>query len=147
MSNWTDYVPEEAARLEPGDYRCEVVAAEETTSKSSGSPMIVITVKPNGSNIKVKQYIVKGEYFNRNITSFFDSFGIERGDFNMLGWIGTVGAARFKEDGDYLKVAWFLSPQQAESLPPWKGPVPERQTVTEIGGDFTEVEDDSDLPF
>lgn len=146
MSNWTDYVPEEAARLEPGDYRCEVVAAEETTSKSSGSPMIVITVKPNGSNIKVKQYIVKGEYFNRNITSFFDSFGIERGDFNMLGWIGTVGAARFKEDGDYLKVAWFLSPQQAESLPPWKGPVPERQTVTDFG-DFSIVDGDDDLPF
>lgn len=147
MSSWDDYVPEEATRLSPGDYRCEVVGVEETTSKSSGLPMIVITVKPNGSNIKIKQYIVKNEYFNRNITSFFDSFGIERGDFNMLGWVGAVGAAKLKEDGDYLKVAWFLSPKQAEKLPPWEGEVPERQTVTVIG-DFTEISDDEeDLPF
>lgn len=141
MSNWADYVPEEGSRLEPGDYRCVVVAAEETTSQSSGLPMIVITVSPSGSKIKIKQYIVKNEYFNRNITSFFDSFGIERGDFNMLGWVGAVGAAKFKEDGDYLKVAWFLTPKQAEKLPPWKGAMPERQTVTEIGGFGSEEED------
>ena len=71
MSSWNDYKPEEGSRLGAGDYRCEVVDVEETTSKSSGKPMIVVTVKPNGSNIKVKQYLVKNEYFNRNITSFF----------------------------------------------------------------------------
>jgi hypothetical protein len=146
MSNWDDYKPEEGSRLGAGDYRCVVVDAEETESKSSGRPMIVITVQPNGSSAKVKQYIVKNEYFNRNMTSFFDSFGIERGDFNMLGWVGAVGAGKFVEDENgYLKVRWFLSPKQAESLPPWKGEVPERQTVTEIGG-FEEI-DDADLPF
>lgn len=147
MSSWNDYRPEEGSRLGAGDYRCEVVDVEETTSKTSGLPMLVITVKPNGSNIRVKQYIVKNEHFNRNMTSFFDSFGIERGDFNTLGWIGAIGAGKFAEDENgYLKVKWFLSHKQAESLPAWVGPVPERQTVTEIGG-FEKIEDDSDLPF
>lgn len=149
MSNWNDYIPEEGgSKLEPGDYRCEVVDVEEKMSKTSGKPMIVITVKINNSPIKVKSYIVKNEYFNRNITSFFDSFGINRGDFNFLGWFGAVGAAKFDEDENgYLKVKWFLSPKQAENLPAWVGPVPERQTVTTIGGGFEEAEDDPDLPF
>lgn len=148
MSSWNDYKPEEGSRLGAGDYRCEVVEVEETTSKTSGLPMLVITVKPNRSNIKVKQYIVKNEHFNRNMTSFFDSFGIERGDFNMLGWIGAMGAGKFAEDENgYLKVKWFLSPKQADGLHGWVGPMPERQTVTEIGGGFTDAADDDELPF
>ena len=62
----------------------------------------------------------------------------------MLGWVGCVGAARLKEDENgYLEVAWFIDSRRAEKLPPWRGDVPERQTVT----DFTPVESDDDLPF
>jgi hypothetical protein len=143
MSSWDDYKPEVTSEA-TGKRRCVVVDAEETTSKSSGLPMWVITVTPNGSKAKVKNYIVKNEYFNRNMTSFFDSFGIERGDFNSLGWIGAIGGAEFGTDENgYLKVKWFLSPKQMESLPAWQGEVPERQTVTEMA----ELEDDGDLPF
>ena len=144
MSNW-DYSREESTRLTPGDYRVQVVDVQETTSKTSGNPMLVITVQPNGSNIKIPNYIVRNEYFNRNMTQFFDAFPqIQEGDFNFLGWVGCVGAARLKEDENgYLKVAWFIDDKRAEKLPPWTGPVPERQTIT----DFAEVADDSDLPF
>lgn len=147
MSKWS-YQREEMNRISPGDYRVEIVEAEETTSKSSGKPMIVVKVRPNGSNITIWHYIVKNEYFNRNMTSFFDAFPqIEEGDFNLLGWVGCVGAARIKEDeSGYLKVAWFLDEQQAEKLPPWEGKEPERQTVTEIGG-FEPDGGDEDLPF
>lgn len=146
MSNW-DYVREEQSRLEAGDYRVAIVAAEEATSKS-GNPMIVVTVQPNGSNIKIKSYIVKNQYFNRNMTQFFDAFPqIEEGDFNLLGWVGCVGAARLKEDENgYLKVAWFINAKKAESLPPWEGPLPERLTVTDILG-FEEMSDAEPLPF
>lgn len=143
MSNWDDYKPE-APSVKTGELRCAVVGAEETTSKSSGLPMWVITVTPNGSKAKVKTYIVKNEYFNRNMTNFFDSFGIDRGNFNSVEWIGAMGAANFDTDEKgYLKVKWFLTPKQAEKLPPWVGDMPERQTVT----DFTELDEDSDLPF
>lgn len=143
MSNW-DYTREENARLTPGDYRVSVVDAEEKTS-STGNQMIVVTVQPNGSSIKIKHFIVKNQYFNRNATQFFDSFNVEEGNFNLLTWIGAIGAARLKEDENgYLKVSWFIDKQKAEKLPEWIGDIPERQTVT----DFTPVcaEDDED-PF
>lgn len=145
MSNW-DYTRENSTRLSPGDYRVAIVDVQETTSKSSGSPMIVVTVQPNGSNIKIQNYIVKNEYFNRNMTQFFDAFPqIKEGDFNMLGWVGCVGAARLKEDENgYLKVAWFISEKKAEKLPAWVGDAPERQTVTD---GFEVVGSDDDLPF
>lgn len=144
MSNWNDYQREEALRLEPGDYRVEVVDVEETTSKSSGNPMIVITIKPNGSNIKIKHYIVKNDWFNRNMTEFFDSFNIDEGDFEFASWIGAVGAAKLKKDENgYLKVAWFISRDKADKLPEWIGEMPERQSVTE----FKNVETEDDLPW
>lgn len=142
MSNWNDYKREEASRLEAGDYRVEIVDVEEGESKA-GNPMIVITVKPNNSNIKIKHFIVKNDWFNRNMTDFFDSFNIEEGDFNFVGWIGAVGAAKLKEDENgYLKVAWFIKKDKADKLPEWVGEMPERQTVTE----FEKVESD-DMPW
>jgi hypothetical protein len=146
MANW-DYKPEERSRITAGDYRLEVLSAEEKLS-SKGSPMIVVVVRPNKSDVKISHYFVKNEYFNRNITEFFDSFGIERGDFEFLGWVGAVGAGRLKEDEKgYLKVHYFLSPEKAEKLPPWVGEKPERQKVSELGGDFNESIPDEDLPF
>lgn len=144
MSTWTDYKREESNRLEAGDYRVSIVEVEETTSKA-GNPMLVVTVQPNGSTIKIKNYIVKNEYFNRNMTQFFDSFNITEGDFNLMTWPGAIGAARLKEDErGFLKVAWFLSKKKAEALPPWIGAMPERVTVDRNG--FAEVEDEG-LPF
>jgi len=140
MSNF-DYVPEERTKVQAGDYRLEVLSAEETIAKSSGNPMIVIVVQPNGSNIKITKRIVKNEYFNRNMTEFFDSFGITRGDFNLLGWVGAIGAGRLREDDKgYLEVAYFLDSAKAAKLPEWVGEKPERQTITEI-------EDSSPTPF
>lgn len=147
MSNW-DYTREESNRLSPGDYRVEIVDVQEAISKTSNNPMLVITVRPNGSNIKIQTYLVKNEYFNRNATQFFDAFPqIQEGDFNILGWVGCIGAARLKEDeSGYLKVAWFINAKRAEKLPPWQGDMPERQTVTELGDGFVEITDD-ELPF
>ena len=148
MSNWDDYTREEHPRLTPGDYRVEIVSAEEATSKSSRDPMIVIGVRPNGYDVTIKQYIVKNQYFNRNMTDFFDSFNIDDGDFNFLTWVGAVGAAKLKEnDNGYLKVAYFISQERADRLPAWSGPVPERQSVTVIGNGLSELDDDGELPF
>lgn len=147
MSNWDDFTREDRPRLAPGDYRVEIVSAEETTSKK-GSPMIVVGVRPNGSTITIKQYIVKNQYFNRNMTDFFDSFNIDEGDFTFPTWIGAVGAARLKEDDQgYLKVAYFINQEKADKLPPWVGQLPERQSVTELGGGLSELDDDGELPF
>ena len=149
MSSWDDWKREDPSRIEPGDYRVEITSVEETESRA-GNPMIVVTVRPNGSNITIKHYIVKNQYFNRNMTDFFDSFNIDDGDFNFPTWIGAVGAAKLAEDDNgYLKVRWFISKNKAENLPPWQGPMPERQTVTTIGGTgLVEIDPSEDeLPF
>lgn len=143
MSNWDSYQREERPRLTPGDYRVEIVSVEEKKSKA-GNPMLVIGVQPNGSKIIIYHYIVKNEWFNRNMTDFFDSFNIDDGDFTLPTWIGAVGAARLKEDDKgYLKVQYFISEDRAEKLPPWEGKLPERQELTKLDG----VEDDGDLPW
>lgn len=144
MSSWDDYRREERPRLTPGDYRVEIVSVEEKESKA-GNPMLVIGVRPNGSNIVIYHYIVKNEYFNRNMTDFFDSFNIDDGDFTLPTWVGAVGAARLKEDDrGYMKVQYFLDEDRAEKLPAWQGTVPERQELIKLEGI---EEDDGDLPW
>lgn len=143
MSNWDSYQREERPRLSPGDYRVEIVSVEEKESKA-GNPMLVIGVRPNGSNITINRYIVKNDWFNRNMTEFFDSFNIDDGDFTLPTWIGAVGAARLKEgDRGYLKVQYFINEDRAEKLPPWEGKLPERQELTTL----EPLEDDGDIPF
>ena len=144
MSNWDSYRREERPRLAPGDYRVEIVSVEEKESKA-GNPMLVIGIRPNGSNITINHYIVKNDWFNRNMTDFFDSFNIDDGDFTLPTWVGAVGAARLKEDDKgYLKVQYFINEDRAEKLPPWEGKLPERQELTTL----TDInEDDGDLPW
>ena len=145
MSSWDDYKREETPKAQAGDYRCVIIGAEESVSKTSGLPMIVVTVQPNGLTAKVKTYLVRNSYFNRNATQFFDAFpSIGEGNFNFLEWIGAVGAAKFGlDENGYLTVKWFLTPKQAEKLPEWAGEKPERQTVTELA----EIDGNDDLPF
>lgn len=141
MGIFDDFVREEVPRLEPGDYRVEITDVEETVSKSSGNPMLVITVKPNNVNIRIKHYIVKNEYFNRNLTEFYNSFNIDFGDQNFLGWVGAVGAAKLVEDENgYMKIKRLIPLERQDNLPAWVGSVPVGQTVEGF------VSDD-ELPF
>lgn len=145
MSFFDGYKREERSRLVPGDYRVAITDVEETTSRN-GNPMLVVTVQPNGSEIHIKHYLVKNEYFNRNLTDLLDSFGLGE-NFDTLTWVGAVGAAKLVEDENgYLKVRYFLSPERAEKLPPWQGKEPERQEVSSLGDGF-EMLDEDDLPF
>lgn len=149
MSEW-NYTREERDAVDNskilGKQRCVITAVEEAVSKTSGNPMIVVSVRPSGCRFTVKTYIVKNERFNRSMTDFFDAFpDVGEGNFNFLTWVGCLGAANFGEDDrGYLKVKWWLSPTQAAALPPFDGDIPERQEVTTL----TDLEgDDGDLPF
>ena len=144
MSEWNYTREETKSEVKTGIQRCVIVAAEEGISKSSGNPMIIVTVTPSASNAKVKNYIVKNERFNKNMTDFFDAFpSIAEGNFNFIEWVGAEGAANFGlDENGYLKVRWFVSPAKAEHLPPFEGTKPEQQTVET----YTEVSDD-EMPF
>lgn len=148
MGSFDGYTREETPVAAPGKYRVAIAYAEEGISKSSGNPMIIVGLKLNGTNITVKDYIVKNEYFNRNMTKFYDSFSdIKEGDVNLLGWVGAMGAAEVERDErGYLKKKWYISAKEAEGLPAWEGNLPERQTITELSG-FTNIDSDDELPF
>ena len=148
MSVWEDYSREEreeSAKV-TGRLRCVITDVEETESKTSGLPMIVITVRPSGTVFKVKSYLVHNDKFNRNATQFFDAFPeIKDGDFNFLSWIGAEGAAEFGlDEKGYMKVKWWIDAVKASDLPPFEGEKPEKMEVTTL----EDAEDDeSDLPF
>ena len=140
---WENYKREESTKEALGKRRCVITGAEEATSKS-GNAMIVVTIRPSGTKIDIKHFLVDGEYFNKNATKLFDSFDIEDGNFNLIEWIGAMGAAEFTIDDDgYHKIKWFIDKTRAETLPAFEGEKPPRQTVTK----FEELGDDEDAPF
>ena len=146
MADWSDYKREER---EPeskitGKQRCVITAVEEKTSKS-GKPMIEIKVRPSGCRFTVKSWLVHNDNFNRNATQFFDAFPEIGEQFDFLTWVGCEGAAMFAEDENgYLKVRYWIDAVRAESLPPFEGDKPEKQTVTTLTED---AEPDDGLPF
>ena len=150
MGNWESYAREEKERESSVIGKCRVVItdAEEAVtgpnSKNPGTPMIVVKVRPSGRRFTVTYRIVKNDWFNRNMTQFFDAFPeIMDGDFNFLSWVGAEGAAMFKEDDrGYTQVAYFIDPVRAADLPPFEGDKPTRQTITKL-----DEEDDGELPF
>ena len=146
MSDWGYQREDSRPDALKGKYRCVIVDVEETTSKTSGLPMIVVSVRPSGTKFKVKTYIVKNDKFNRSMTAFFDSFPeIGDGNFNFVEWSGAEGAAEFGEDEQgYTKLRWFISASKAEGLPPFEGEKPERQTITALE---EEQEEPDDLPW
>lgn len=135
---------EESAKV-TGRLRCVITDVEETESKTSGLPMIVVSVRPSGTRFAVKSYIVKNEHFNRNMTQFFDAFPeIGDGNFSFLEWIGAMGAAMFDLDEmGYLKVKYWISADRQSLLPEFEGEKPEKQTVTSLEDDPSE----DGLPF
>ena len=151
MSIWDGFGREEKERESAvtGKHRVVIVEADESVtgpnSKNPGTPMVVIKLRPSGRRFTVTHRIVKNDYFNRNMTQFFDAFPeIPFGEQNMLLWVGAEGAAMFKEDANgYTQVQYFLSPERAADLPPFEGEKPERVTLTTLD----DPEDDDELPF
>ena len=145
MANYGDGFKREEMPKIRGDYRVEIIKAEDAISKTSGNPMIIITVQPNGTKAKINHYIVKNDYFNRNMTEFFDSFNIDFGDFDLPTWAGAIGAAQiFVDEQGYSKVKRFIHRSLQDKLPAWQGDTPERQIPTALDG---EAVDSEDLPF
>lgn len=127
-----------------GDHRVVIDSAEQAVSKN-GNDMLVIKLRVSGYNSMLWHYIVfmdsKPEITNQKLTQFFDSFGIEDGNFNLASYVGKAGAAHVKiDDQGYSKVAWFIHKNKQDKLPPWKGELPAAQEPMP-------VEDPEDCPW
>jgi hypothetical protein len=130
-----------------GKHRCRIIEAEMAESKR-GNDMLVLTLEFDGNEPTLRHYIVfmtdHPEITNRQLTSFFDSFGIDDGNFDILDYIGKVGACmiRHKEDETYgtqARVSYFIAKDKQDDLPPW--------SKTELPyGKMQDIEDEN-LPF
>lgn len=79
-----------------GDHRIKITKAREDMTKTQ-KPMIVVEYAVQGSNgVPFVDRIVSGEYFDSNMTRFFDAFKIDRGNFNFSTWIGKEATAHFE---------------------------------------------------
>lgn len=55
---------------------------------------------------KVSIFLTEGPKFNAHATAFFDTFSIQRGDFNSNDWIGRTGMMKIelKQKGEYMNM-------------------------------------------
>lgn len=79
-----------------GDLAVTVRSAKVTATKT-GNQMLEISLDVERSNgvLYIERYVA-GYYFNKNMSRFFDAFGIQRGNFNFQAWIGKRAAGHFE---------------------------------------------------
>ena len=117
--------------LQEGDYLSQIVGVEDTKSRN-GNYMRVVDLKIREANFTFKHYLVENEYFDSNMTRFFDCFRIQRGNFDDHAWLkrtGTIHVAKGKprENGkSYWEVQYLVTPQAvpgpARQAPPAQQP-------------------------
>ncbi len=155
MINWnfdsTQYEETSFKPIPVGDHRMRVASAEEQTS-NSGNQMIKLVLEVSGYNSTIWHWIVfmpeNQKLTNQKLGEFWNSFGIQQGNFNLQSWVGKVGAGKVVHK-DYnglpnAKVSYFISKDRQDKLPAW-------QETNKFGAadGFVESADlnDLDLPF
>ena len=151
-----NYQREESNGFEPlpeGKYRIRVKAVEKAQSKK-GNEMLVFQFDVSGSNKTLYHYITflpdNPSVTNGQLTQFFDSFkDIEDGDFEILHWVGKVGACKIKHElynGEKReRISYFIKADKQNDLPPWQeGSVSPAVTS---GTGFAPADSGYDVPF
>ena len=144
------------APLSEGKYRIRVRAVEKAESKS-GNEMLVFQFDVSGSGKVIYHYITflpnNPSVTNGQLTQFFDSFkDIQDGDFNILNWVGKVGAAKIKHEeynGEKReRISYFIKADKQNDLPPWQE-VGEGNISPSItaGTGFAPANSEYDVPF
>lgn len=142
------------APLPEGKYRIRVSGVEKAQSKN-GNEMLVLKFDVSGSAKTLYYYIVfmpdKPEITNGKLTQFFDSFkDIKDGDFEILNWIGKVGACMIKHEeynGEKReRISYFIKADKQKDLPPWQEGSVSSPAVTS-GTGFAPTASGYDVPF
>lgn len=150
--------------LPAGDYAFEVLDATEGVSKSSGADMITLDLlihAADGSNRKVKSYLVGSDKGKFQVRAFCESAGIlesyKSGTFcadsclNRSGWLRLrIEAGRAKDDGsgnwpDKNTVGTFLAraPKTSSAL----APAPVATAKPPAAPAAATAENSEDVPF
>jgi hypothetical protein len=145
MSVLDDYQPADynEPTIEKGEYQMKIVEVKERVSKNSGNELIEVKLKNKNEN-QFFFYIVKNDFFNQNLTRFYDCFRIKRGERDFNNWLNSYGWAyvdkgKPQNDGKtYMEIKYLIvdhKGQQAPAKAPPKAPPP-------VDDGFTD-----DIPF
>ena len=125
------------------DYKLKIVKVDETTSKK-GQPMLVVELAIAQASITFRHYIVENEYFDGNMTKFFDCFNIQRGNFQLSSWAGKYGKGHISKgkpresDGkSFWEVEYLIveKPVQVSMRPAAPAPQPAKGSFIERPSD------------
>ena len=149
--NATDYTENNFKPIPVGDHRVRIQSAEEQTSQA-GNQMIKLVLDVSGYTSTIWHWIVfmpdKKELTNQKLGEFWNSFGIQQGNFNLQSWVGKVGAAKVKHEtrdgNENAKIAYFISKDRQDKLPAWQDGNGNKASAT---NGFTEMPFEVDLPF
>lgn len=156
------YQPDEnygGQQIVEGDYAVKI---QNITFKPTrnGDPMMTIDLITKDSPIVFKHRIVKNDYFNSNMTKFFDCFKIPRGNFEYQRWIGRVGKVHIAkgEPNDqgraYMEIKYLIVDAKAGSAAQPQAPRPATAPVYQQPARQSEpvlptsaMDFDDDIPF
>lgn len=124
------YQPDEnynGTHLDEGDYMAKV---QNITFKPTqkGDPMMTVDLVIRESPIIFKHRIVKNEYFNANMTKFYDCFKIPRGNAEYERWIGRPGKVHIAKGKPndagmaYMEIKYLIVDPPAAKLGPQAAP-------------------------
>ena len=116
-----DYQPEDyGVALREGEYTAVIKEARERRSKID-LRMIEVIMEIEGA--RFFHYLVEGEYFNRNVTRFFNTFSIPFYNFEYAEWLGKTGIVEIskgapKADGKvYMEIKKLIPSTANQSAP------------------------------
>jgi hypothetical protein len=114
-------------QIEPGEHKLKIVRAEEKVFNSGNEGIKIELINKDKS--KFYYHMIMNEFFNRNLTRFYDCFGIRRGNADLDSWVGKYGTA-FIDKGkpndsgkSYMEIK-YLVVKQPPSAPAPSGESP-----------------------
>jgi hypothetical protein len=136
-------------QIEAGEHQLKIVKAEEKVFNSGNEGIKIELI--NKDKVKFFYHIIKNDFFNQNLTRFYDCFKIRRGETNLNQWVGRFGWAyinlgKSNNDGkSYMEIKYLIVKQPNQDT---GNPLNEkrRQLIADINAVITRVNSDQ-LPY
>jgi hypothetical protein len=148
-----------------GDHRVQIKKVEVKKAKS-GSNMLEIQFAVEGGNgIPYYERYVEGEFFNKNMSRFFDAFKLQQNNFQFDSWMMKIATGHFVHEKEQYedssgqmretnrsRLKYLVVPgngQQQRPAPQYRTPsYQNRQPVQSNQPDFnTGMPNNEDIPF
>lgn len=78
-----------------GDHTVTIMGAQVKTTQKGAQMLEVSMLVPDSGNMTYIERYVEGDYFNQNMSKFFDAFSIQPGNFNFPSWVRKSAKGHF----------------------------------------------------